>query len=69
MGIEEGRLGLRGHVICFDSIGGDNARLLDIQNDDGAPNTGSVRSGLNNSASVTAAPYVDNEIYNTCFRM
>lgn len=69
MGVEEGRLALRGHVICFDSIGGDSARLLDIQNDDGTPSTGALRSGLNNSANVTAAPYADNAIYNSCFRM
>jgi len=68
MGVEEGRLGLRGHAICYDAIDGATASLLDFQNDDGIPNNGSVRAGANRSATA-AISYTDNSIYNVCFRM
>lgn len=69
MGVEVQRLGLRGHAVCFDAIDAEDARLLDVQNDDGVANTGAVRGGRNRSAAADAAGYTDGQIYNVCFRM
>ena len=54
---------LSGHAICFEDMVGDIARLIDIQNDDGVANSGSVQ-GHN-----TQTAYLDADVYNVCFRI
>ena len=50
IGIEDTLNGMNGTVIVFENLAGDIAAILDSQNDDGVPNTGSVRNSGNLAA-------------------
>lgn len=68
LGVQSKRLGLLGVVICIDQIEGDKARIIDTQNDDGNPKTGSVRAASAHGKTA-ASSYKDDTIYSMCFKV
>jgi len=74
IGIQNGALGISGHVTVFGAIEGPIARILEARLDDGAPNTGRMQSNLTSAddMSDSASPptsYVDGERYDISFRL
>lgn len=70
MGVQFNRYGLNKHLLCHRDINGKDAQILDIQNDDGQPNTGSIRSGLNNgNTAATTYNITGSAIYTVCMTL
>ncbi len=73
IGIQDGSLGLSGHVTVFGAIDGPIARILETRLDDGDPAAGRVQAGLvaNPMAplGIPEAAYVDTNRYNMAFRL
>ncbi len=75
IGIQDGSLGIAGHVTIFGAIEGPIAKILETRLDDGDPNDGRVQSaesgvaGAMASGNAGAATYDDDERYNMAFRL
>jgi prepilin-type N-terminal cleavage/methylation domain-containing protein len=73
IGIQDGSLGLSGHVTVFGAIDGPIAKILETRLDDGDPAAGRVQSGLDTNGMATTdtaeASYDDNARYNMAFRL
>ncbi len=73
IGIQNGSLGISGHVTIFGAIEGPIARILEARLDDGKPNSGRVQadvSGANMTAtSSTSTSYLDTQRYDIAFRL
>lgn len=70
MGVQRNRYGLNQTLLCHSEINGKDAQIIDIQNDDGRPNSGSIRAGLNTSNTV-ATSYVTtgSNVYTVCLTL
>jgi len=68
IGMEDGIMGMGGPVICMNNIPGNIAEIVDIQFDDGVPQTGEFRSGVSpadaGTESNAALPAVYNQTAN-----
>jgi len=77
VGIQDGSLGLSGHVTIFGQIEGPIAKIIEARLDDGAPDTGRVQavdaaSTTTDPMKPTATPagaYDDGKRYNMAFRL
>jgi prepilin-type N-terminal cleavage/methylation domain-containing protein len=73
IGIQDGSLGISGHVTIFGAIDGPIARIIETRLDDNDPATGRVQAGLVANvmapAGVPEATYVDAQRYNMAFRL
>ncbi len=73
IGIQNGALGISGHVTVFGAIEGPIARILEARLDDGKPNSGRVQAdvqGGNMSATAsTVTAYSDGQRYDIAFRL
>jgi len=74
IGIQDGSLGISGHVTIFGAIEGPIARIIESRLDDGNPSSGRVQSNLssaNDMSDTATAPanYVDDERYDIAFRL
>ncbi|MCP4878551.1 MAG: type II secretion system protein [Gammaproteobacteria bacterium] len=76
IGIQDGSLGIAGHVTIFGAIEGPIARIIEGRLDDGAGDTGRIQSveivaGVADmdSGSAGSDPYVDSARYNMAFRL
>jgi hypothetical protein len=73
IGIQDGSLGISGHVTIFGAIDGPIARIIETRLDDSDPATGRVQSGLIGNAmaplGLPEATYVDAQRYNMAFRL
>lgn len=73
IGIQDGSLGISGHVIIFGAIDGLTAKILESKLDDNNPASGRVRSGLIANimapAGIPEASYLDSLRYNLAFRI
>ncbi len=75
IGIQDGSLGIAGHVTIFGAIEGPIAKILETRLDDGDPDDGRVQSALTSvaggmaSGNGGAASYEDDERYNMAFRL
>ena len=73
IGIQDGSLGLSGHVTVFGAIDGPIARILETRLDDGDPAAGRVQAGLVANtmapAGIPEATYSDANRYNLAFRL
>ena len=76
IGIQDGSLGIAGHVTIFGAIEGTIAKIIEARLDDGAGDTGRVQADVADAAvdmdagSTTAeATYLDDERYNMAFRL
>lgn len=74
IGIQDGAIGISGHVTIFGAIEGPIARIIESRLDDGSPDSGRIQSNLTSdddmSDTVTApTSYVDDERYDIAFRL
>ncbi len=73
IGIQDGSLGISGHVTIFGAIDGLIAKYLESRLDDNDPASGRVRSGLIANimapAGIPEASYLDSLKYNIAFRI
>ena len=73
IGIQDGSLGLSGHVTIFGAIEGPIAKILESRLDDSDPAAGRIQSGLVANAMAPAgaaeAAYTDGARYNLAFRL
>jgi prepilin-type N-terminal cleavage/methylation domain-containing protein len=76
IGIQNGSLGIAGHVVIFGQIEGPIGRILEARLDDGSAATGRIQSnfasggnGMNEGAGSDKATYDDNERYDMAFRL
>lgn len=70
VGIDNAIFGIRGHAVCYELLANDIALLVDTQNDDGVPNSGSVQAGTGNRGPTGAnSDYTNTNGYNLCMRM
>lgn len=75
IGIQDGSLGIAGHVTIFGAIEGPIAKIIEGRLDDGAGDTGRVQSDLIDAAvdmdagATGEATYSDNARYNMAFRL
>jgi prepilin-type N-terminal cleavage/methylation domain-containing protein len=75
VGIQDGSLGIVGHVIIFGGIEGGIARIVESRLDDGKPETGRIQSNESGTAmdegtaSVAGAKYKEDERYDMAFRL
>ena len=78
IGIQNGSLGIAGHVTIFGAIEGPIARILEARLDDGEPESGRIQSSAvstdptdNNmeTTDTAATDYSDNMRYNLAFRL
>ncbi len=70
MGVQNNVYGMRGLSVCFDDLEGETAAILDSQNDDGNPSTGSVRGATTaRGIAPTATAYTNNAVYDLCFQI
>ena len=75
IGIQNGAVGIAGHVTIFGQIEGAIARILEARLDDGALATGRMRANLvsgdmNATTDVSAVPnYTESDRYNLAFRL
>ena len=73
IGIQDGSLGISGHVTIFGAIDGPIARILETRLDDSDPATGRVQAALSSSPMIPTGPpaitYVDAQRYNLAFRL
>ncbi len=69
-GVAYNTYGMRGHGFCYENLTPEIASILDSQNDDGVPNSGSVQSGTGNTAVANvAANYTGAGPFHVCFRI
>jgi prepilin-type N-terminal cleavage/methylation domain-containing protein len=66
--------GMPGNKVCMSQVPGFAAIAMDVQQDDGAPNTGRYRATLGVAAAqtapgVAATAYSEEQIYTVCYRM
>lgn len=73
IGIQDGSLGISGHVAVLGSLDGSIVRILESRLDDGAPNSGKMRESSSDSdmtVSDTATETLsDDEKYNMAFQL
>ena len=76
IGIQNGSLGLSGHVVIFGQIEGPIAAILESRLDDGAADSGRIQSntvggtnGMDDTSSSDGAVYSNEERYNMAFRL
>ncbi len=74
IGIQDGSLGIAGHVTIFGSIEGPIAKILEGRLDDGKPNVGRVRAANSAddkmaSTDTAASTYSDSLRYDIAFRL
>ena len=73
IGIQNGSLGISGHVTVFGAIEGPIARILEARLDDGSPNTGRVQADESGSdmqaTSSGSTSYDDGKRYDIAFRL
>ncbi len=69
IGVEDTNYGLAGMVVCMGRIDGTNAAIIDTQNDDGIPSTGSIRANTANNANAGSADYTAVIPYNICRKL
>ena len=74
IGIQDGSLGISGHVTIFGAIEGPIARIIESRLDDGNPGSGRVQSNLTSANDMTdtataPANYADDERYDIAFRL
>ncbi|MEA1938402.1 MAG: type II secretion system protein [Pseudomonadota bacterium] len=68
---DDAEYGLAGPLLCASGISGTNAKIIDSKYDDGTPDAGSIRAGLqsatdNNVPSAAATAFVDTNNYIIC---
>lgn len=73
IGIQNGSLGIAGHVTIFGAIEGPIAKIIEARLDDGTGNSGRIQSALVSGSMATtgtaATAYADNQRYNMAFRL
>jgi prepilin-type N-terminal cleavage/methylation domain-containing protein len=75
IGIQDGSLGISGHVTIFGGIDGPVAKIIDGRLDDGKSASGRIQSAQLDSggdmaaAGTAATDYLDDERYNMAFRL
>ncbi len=75
IGIQDGSIGISGHVTIFGTIEGPIARIIEARLDDGVGNTGRIQSDVidgaedMSTAGTGVAAYVDDERYHMAFRL
>ncbi len=73
IGIQDGALGISGHVTIFGTIEGPIATIIEARLDDGAPDAGRIQSADTgndmSNAGVPAAAYNDANRYDMAFRL
>ncbi len=73
IGIQDGSLGISGHVTILGAIEGPIAKIIEGRFDDGTPDAGRLRAGLVANAmapgDVAEVGYDDNSRYNLAFRL
>jgi prepilin-type N-terminal cleavage/methylation domain-containing protein len=76
IGIQNGSLGIAGHVVIFGQIEGPIGRILEARLDDGSAATGRIQSnfaaggnGMDDAAVSDGTTYDDNERYDMAFRL
>ncbi len=68
LGVEDTNFGIGGPVICMNRVDGKFASIIDLQMDDGVPNTGSVRASLTNNGAAEAV-YTEGTVYVICSQL
>ena len=63
IGVQNAIYGMTGGVMCFQTIRGDRAAVIDAKNDDGVRSTGSIRGNTSGTA------YTPTTNYNLCIRL
>jgi prepilin-type N-terminal cleavage/methylation domain-containing protein len=74
IGIQDGALGISGHVTVFGAIEGPIAQILEARLDDGLPDSGRIQSNLTSEDDMTSSAtppssYLDGERYDIAFRL
>ncbi len=76
IGVQDGSLGIAGHVIIFGGIEGGIARIVETRLDDGPANTGRIQSNeaipandMDHGTSPASAIYEEDKRYNMAFRL
>jgi len=76
IGIQDGSLGISGHVTIFGGIEGPIAKIIEARLDDGKTNSGRIQAGLTATPSKMAStdtadvgPYADDKRYDLAFRL
>ncbi len=74
IGIQDGALGISGHVTIFGTIEGPIATIIEARLDDGAPDAGRIQaadtgSDMSNATGTPAAAYNDANRYDMAFRL
>jgi prepilin-type N-terminal cleavage/methylation domain-containing protein len=76
IGIQDGALGISGHVTIFGAIEGPIAKIIEARLDDSKPDAGRIQSTLATAgvdmstlAGVAETTYADNKRYNMAFRL
>jgi prepilin-type N-terminal cleavage/methylation domain-containing protein len=75
IGIQNGSLGIGGHVMIFGTIEGPVAKILDGRLDDAEPDTGRIQAAVTTAPSIMdadsdgAASYGDSNRYDMAFRL
>ena len=76
IGIQDGSLGISGHVTIFGAIEGPIARIIEARLDDGDPTSGRIQAGetggtdaMANPGTPAANPYDDTKRYDMAFRL
>ncbi|AEH45744.1 methylation site [Thermodesulfatator indicus DSM 15286] len=62
-------LNKRGDKICFNIVPGDVAEAIDISNDDGKPDSGSIKAYSSRTATTPVTSYSSDSNYTFCFSM
>jgi prepilin-type N-terminal cleavage/methylation domain-containing protein len=76
IGIQDGSLGIAGHVTIFGAIEGPIAKIIEARLDDGNTNAGRIQAGITatpsamkNTDTADAGPYKDDKRYDLAFRL
>ncbi len=77
MGVQDGSLGIAGHVIIFGGIEGAISRIIETRLDDGPADTGRIQSnlaagaglGMDSGTGTDGAAYVEANRYDMAFRL
>lgn len=79
IGLQDGALGMAGHVVIFGQIEGAIAKILESRLDDGSSNSGRIQSNeagddamagtASGTADTAATSYTDNDRYDMAFRL
>ncbi|MBY0429101.1 MAG: type II secretion system GspH family protein [Alphaproteobacteria bacterium] len=56
------------NVVCINNIPGDAASIIDQRQDDGNPQTGNIRAGIDITGAAATNPYVGTSVYILCTR-